>query len=253
MKQNNLVKQITLSGLLLALVIICTRLLSLQNIPVIPFVRISLGPALIVFTSLYLGPISGLIVGAASDILGIVLFPNALGYSINPLFTVIYGLLGLFPWFIYQLIKKVNSEKITFSFLPAILGLLCGFVVLFVCLNDSMTLFGKTYEFLTWHKWVISIGVIVLSALTLFLLMLTKHQLEKKYGEGTTDVYHIAVTVTIVEIIVMLIGNTLVKTFYFEVDFLVVLFSQAIVFFIDIPLNTFVCALLMRLIQKVNL
>ena len=71
------VQKITLSALFLALIIILTRITPLQNIPVIPWIRISLGPALIIFSSLILGPIYGAIVGALSDILGIVLFPNA--------------------------------------------------------------------------------------------------------------------------------------------------------------------------------
>ena len=84
------VQRIAIGGLLLALIIIFTRFLSFQNIPLIPFVRISIGPALIIFASLLLGPIYGGIIGGLSDILGILLVPNALGYSINPFFTLIY-------------------------------------------------------------------------------------------------------------------------------------------------------------------
>ena len=57
------VQKITLSGIFLALVIIFTRFLAIQYIPVIPFVRISLGPALIIFSSLLLGPVYGGIIG----------------------------------------------------------------------------------------------------------------------------------------------------------------------------------------------
>lgn len=249
--KNNIVRQITLSALILSLTIICTRLLSIQNIPVIPFVRISLGPALIIFTSIFIGPVSGLVVGAASDILGIVLFPNALGYSINPLFTVVYGLLGLLPYFIFKLSKKLNKNTINLSIITAILGCLCVFVTIFMSLNSSITLFGKTYQFLTWHKaliislsWVLSIAVVTV------IYFINKHLL-KKYGGDMIDTYPIAVASIVSELIVLLILNSIVKVLFFEVDFLFVFFAQAVVFFIDVPLNTFVVTLLGILYKKV--
>ena len=248
---NNVVRQITLSALILALTIICTRLLSLQNIPIIPFVRVSLGPALIIFTSIFLGPIAGLVVGAASDILGIVLFPNALGYSINPLFTVVYGLLGLLPFFIFKLAKMVKKNSINFAIITAILGCLCVFVTIFMSLNSSITLFGKTYEFLTWHKALVIVLSWVLSAGTVVAIFFTNRHFEKKYEEDTINVYPIAVASVLVELVVMLILNTIVKVMFFEVDFLFVFFAQAVVFFIDIPLNTFVVSLLGVLYKKV--
>lgn len=249
---NNIVRQITLSALILSLTIICTRLLSLQNIPIIPFVRISIGPALIIFTSIFLGPIPGLVVGAASDILGIVLFPNALGYSINPLFTVVYGLLGLLPFFIFKLAKMIKKNSVNFAIISIILGSLCVFATIFIILNSSIVLFGKTYEFLTWHKvlvitlsWVLSIGTVIA-------VFFTNKHFEKKYGEDTVQTYPIAVSLVITELIVMLILNTIVKAVFFEVDFLFVFFAQAVVFFIDIPLNTFVVSLLGVLYKKVE-
>ncbi len=248
---NNLVRQITLSALVLSLTIICTRLLSIQNIPLVPFVRISIGPALIIFASIFIGPISGLVVGAASDILGIVLFPNALGYSINPLFTVVYGLLGLLPFFIFKGVKLIKKNYINFSIITAILGCICVFVTIFMCLNDSIILFGKTYEFLLWHKVLIICLSWLLSALTVVVIFLTDKHLIKKYGEDVANVYPIAVASIIVEFVVMLILNTIVKTIFFEVDFLFVFFAQTIVFFIDIPLNTFVVSLLGVLYKKV--
>lgn len=248
---NNVVRQITLSALILSLTIICTRLLSIQNIPIIPFVRISIGPALIIFASIFLGPIAGLIIGAASDILGIVLFPNALGYSINPLFTVVYGLLGLLPFFIFKFAKMIKKNSINFAIITAILGSLCAFVTIFMCLNSSIVLFGKTYEFLTWHKALIIVLSWVLSAGTIVALIFTNKHFVKKYGEDTVNVYPIAISATIIELVVMLILNTIVKVMFFEVDFLFVFFAQAVVFFIDIPLNTFVVSLLGVLFKKV--
>lgn len=250
--KNNVVQKITVSALLLALTIICTRLLSIQNIPIIPFVRISLGPALIIFTSIFVGPIPGLVVGAASDILGIVLFPNALGYSINPFFTIVYGLLGLLPYFTFRATNLVKKNSINFTIISAILGCLFVFVTVFIFLNSEIVLFNKTYTFLLWHKFLISGLSLLFSVGTLFAVYFTNRNLVKKYGEDQVHTYPIAIAVIIVELFVMLILNSLVKALFFEVDFLFVFFSQAVVFFIDIPLNTFVVALLGVITRKVS-
>ena len=89
------IQKITMAAVMIVLTIIFTRLLSIQNIPVIPFVRISLGPAVVILASLILGPIYGGIVGGAADILGIVLFPN--GFDINPILTIVYAASGVLP------------------------------------------------------------------------------------------------------------------------------------------------------------
>lgn len=248
---NRIVRDITVSALLLALTIICTRLLSIQDIPIIPFVRISIGPALIIFTSIFIGPVYGLVVGAASDILGIVMFPNALGYPINPFFTAVYGLLGLLPYFIFKLAKTINKKSINFAIITAILGCLCIFATIFISLNSSIILFGKTYEFLTWHKALIISLSWVLSAGTVVAIYFINRHLEQKYGEDVAETYPIAVVAVLVELVVMLILNTIVKVIFFQVDFLFVFFSQAVVFFINIPLNTFVVSLLGVLYKKV--
>lgn len=254
MIKTNLIQKITLSGLLLALTIIFTRFLSIQNIPVIPFVRISIGPSLIILTSLLLGPICGAVVGAGSDILGIVMVPNALGYSINPLFTLVYGLLGVLPWFIYWLIKRIKNPQIALiSFVSASAALL-AFITVFLCLNSEITLFGKTYAFETWHKiLIIAICAVLTVGMTLGIFFFHRY-LTKKNPDYEEQVYNIAFTCLIVEILIMLILNSVVKALFFEIDFLFVFFAQGIVFFIDITLNTIVVTFLMliakRLIQN---
>ena len=250
MIKTSLIQKITLSGLLLALTIIFTRFLSIQNIPIIPFVRISIGPALIILTSLLLGPICGLIVGAGSDILGIVLVPNALGYSINPLFTLVYGLLGVLPWFIYFLAKRIKNPQIALvSFVLVVLAL-STFVGVFLGFNNSITLFGKDYHFEFYQKIIIlSICVALSIAMILAIFFFDRH-LRKTKQDYEGQVYSIALTCLIVEVFVMLILNSIVKALFFEIDFLVIFFSQAVVFFIDVTINTVVVTLLMLLAKR---
>ncbi len=233
------VAKISLSGLILALVIVFTRFLSIQNIPVIPFVRISIGPALIIFSSIFLGPLYGAVIGGASDILGILLVPNALGYAINPWFTLIYTVLGILPWCFFKLFKLIKNEKASFIGVVAILAALYAFVLIYGLTQD---LGLKTYI-----KIIIFVSVFVLLAGTAVGLFF----INRKMKDGVVPVNIVAMTVLLSEILVMLIANSIVKSIFFEVNFFVVFFSASIVFFIDIPLNTVVVSYLLKLANKV--
>lgn len=246
----SIVHKICLTGLLLALTIICTRLLSIQNIPIIPFVRISFGPALIIFSSLLLGPLCGAIVGAGSDILGIVLFPNSLGYGINPFFTIVYGLLGIFPWVIYYFVKNIKNKKITAISMFSFMFALWVFILVFLMSHDQISVMGKEYIFEVWHKWLIIGLSFALSIATGLAIYFTNKMMERKFNDDDIKTYSIAICCLICEVILMLILNSIVKTFVYEVDFLFVFFAQAVVFFIDVPLNTFVATYLLLLTKR---
>lgn len=240
------VQKITLSGLLIALVIIFTRFLSIQNIPVMPFVRISLGPALIIFSSILLGPIYGMAVGSLSDILGILLRPNELGYSINPLYTIVYGLLGLLPGLLIILIKKIQSEKLLFFVNIITLGALFLFVTIF-------TLFDIISTFEIYQKILIIVITLLLMIGTFFGIRFIDRYLKKKSEDTPLDysVYHISFVSLIVEFFVLLILNSIVKAFMFEVSFLLVFFMQGIVFFINIALDSLFVTYLLFISRKV--
>lgn len=249
---GNIVKKITLSGLLIALVIIVTRLFSIQNIPVAPFVRISLGPALIIFSSIYLGPIYGLVVGACSDIFGILIFQNVLGYGINPLFTLVYGLLGLLPYFIFKAFKNIKNSKINFCIFCSILAALFLFVIVYLFTNNSITLSGKTYTLLLWQKFTIIGVLLVLSILIIIALFYTNRLFMKKYQQDNLATYPIGISALICEVLIMLILNSIFKSFFFSIDLLFILAVQAVVLFIDVPLNTFITTYLLFVIGKIQ-
>lgn len=242
------VHKITLSGLLLALTIILTRITPLQNFPLIPWIRISLGPSLIIFTSILLGPIYGAIVGAGSDILGIVLFPNSLGYGINPLFTLVYGLLGVLPWLLYFLIKKVHVRFLEIGLVGGVSILVFVALIYFIFFSPTI---AANYSFELWHKILIVSIAFVLFVATVILLFAIERYYKNKYGELASP-FKVAFVVLVSEVLLMLLLNSFVKTFTFEVNFWIIFFAQAIVFFIDVPLNTFVVEGLLLLTYRIK-
>lgn len=242
------VQKITLSGLLLALTIILTRVTPLQNFPLIPWVRISLGPSLIIFSSILLGPIYGAIVGAGSDILGIVLFPNSLGYSINPLFTLVYGLLGVLPWLLYFLVKKLQVRFLEIGLVGGVSILVFLALVYFIFFSPTI---AANYSFELLHKiLIVSIAFVLLITTTILLFAIERYY-KKKYGELASP-FKVAFVCLVSEVLLMLLLNSFVKTFTFGVNFWIIFFAQAIVFFIDVPLNTFVVEGLLLLTYRIK-
>lgn len=246
------VQKITLSGIFIALVIILTRFLAIQYIPVIPFVRISLGPALIIFSSLLLGPIYGGVIGGLSDFLGILLVPNPQGFSINPFITLIYVLVGILPWLTLALIKKIKLTKSAPYVFYGTLSAIWLFVLLFLIFNDNITLYGATYQFNTLSKAMIIIISFVFTALMGVAIFYTNRYFIKKdiNGKLLASPYQVAFVTLVTEVLLMLLLGSTIKSFFFGVDFLFVFFAQAIVLFINIPLNTFVVSYLLQLSSR---
>lgn len=242
------IHKITIGAILLVLIIIFTRVLAIGNIEPIPFLRISIGPSLIILSSLLLGPIYGCAIGALSDILGIVMFPN--NYSINPLFTLVYGLFGLCPWLLYYAIKRIKNEKILFGISAAILLSLCLFVTFFLAFVSDFNLFGTDYHLDLWARILVIVLSYVLSAITMLSIFFIGRYFKKKDGNHP-EVNKIAFVAIINNVLWMLILNSIIKTFFFDVSFLIIFFSQAIMFFFDAVVATFVVTYLLLLLFKI--
>ena len=241
--RNNPVIKICLSGLFLALTIIFTRFFSLQNIPFLPFVRISIGPSLIIFSSLLLGPFYGAIVGGGSDILGILLVPSS-AYGVNPWFTIVYVFLGILPWCFYKLSFILKREKLSLIIFIFLLIALLTFIGIYGFSNEEIN--NQIYSIET--KLIVFFTLVILSTLMVFLIVIIS-----KNSSSKARTFKIALTSFLSELIVMLILNSIVKSLFFEIDFLIIFFFQTLVFFIDVPLNTFVVSFLMTIVDKTNL
>ncbi len=246
------VQKITLSGILLALIIIFTRFLALQYIPFLPFIRISIGPALIIFSSILLGPLYGGLLGGLSDLLGILLVPNPQGFMINPFIILLYTILGILPYFVFKLIKKVKSQKkLALSFYISLFAIWV-FIFLFLMINHEITLYGKVYPFdLLTKVLIISLSFLFLSLMSVGIFFIHKHLSKKDNPKKNLLItYQLAFVSLVSEVSLMLILGSIIKTFFFELDFLFIFFSQAVVLFINIPLNTLVVSYLLNLFDK---
>lgn len=244
----SLTAKICLAAIFMVLATICQKVLAINYIPVIPFLRISLGgPAIIIFSSILLGPWFGLLVGAGSDILGYFIF-DPKNNMFFPQITAIYALLGLSAYFIFWLVKKAISEKVIKIVFPTFVGLLLAAVLLVVWLVPTLHLYGSTYQLVLWQKLTFT-GVLVL--LTAFLLVFIILYARKNQQ---INIYKVAFSLLIIEILVMVMFGTLMKGSAFGfATYPMILICQIIVLFINVPLNTVLISLLSNIIKKRNI
>ena len=243
------IQKICLSGLFIALIMILNKVVAINYIPVLPFVRVSLGgTALLIFASFLLGPIFGGIVGGVSDILGYFIF-DPKTYGMFPQITLIYVLLGIAPYYVFCLIRQIKNKKAIILVEYGVFAAIFAFISVFLFTHNSFTLYGETYTLELYQK-----AIILVSALSLFsIIVFTNVFVDKKLKntENYFNVYQVSFSVFLVELIIVLMFGSIMKSWAFGFSlFLVILFTQSILMFINIPLNTYLCLLIMRISRK---
>ena len=236
---NKAVRKITISALLLALTVICLKVIAIN--PGFSFVRVSLGPALIIFSSLFLGPVYGGVVGAGSDLLGAFVFPTG---EYQPLFTLVYGLLGVLPWFLNFILKRINNRKFTAIF----------FNFLLICWSIATVLTVWLYPQINEMNLKIiysSVGVALAIGTIISLFFISKH-FQNKFPEYDNKFYRYALICLICEIVLMVFGNSLVKSIHFSQPYMLMVEWMALISFINIPINSFGSYYLEILLSKIR-
>ena len=217
---------------------------AVNYIPVLPFVRISFGgPALIIFSSILLGPWFGLLVGAASDIVGFYIFdPKTMGSAPFFQITFIYALLGFGSFFIYKFFSKINNDKTMLLIEIVVFSILLVSLILFSILDYQVDL-SVVYRIL------IPVVSFTLLALTLFTQIFVSRYFKKR--EIEINVMNIGFSCFVIEMLIMVAFGVLMKTWAFlSSSFLIILVSQIIVAFFNIPLNTFLVSYIMYLSNR---
>ncbi len=245
------IEKIALSGLFIALVTILQKVIAVNYISAIPFVRISFGGcAIIILSSVVLGPWYGLLVGAASDLLGYFIFdPKTMG--IFPQITAIYAVLGFLSFFVFKLVQCIRNTKLMVIIEYIILLSLALAVSLYVSLNDSLTLYSSTYILEIWQK--ITIPCVVVGLIILFLVVTRLFIVffKKKKIELSISVRQISFSLFVIELLIMILFGSLMKGFAFGFNtYPVILLSQIIVGIFNIVLNTLLLPYMLMIFKR---
>ncbi len=220
-KSLSVTQKITLTAMLLVLDIVATHIIRTPMLGNLPFIRLSLGPAVVMYASLLLGPFYGAIVGGAGDLLGILIFSGIEG-QINFLLTVVYTLLGILPWALEKATRhfRESLQKPYFLF-GAVLLLLVFLACLFYAFPATKDYFANGFG--TIAAWIEPL-ILALTALfdiaAFFGLFFTNRFFEKNKGEldGLPSPYETAMIAFLIEISLMMCLKPL--AFYLFYNFL---------------------------------
>ena len=242
-------QRICLTGLFIAITAILQKVLAINYIPVVPFLRISLGgPAMIIFSSIFLGPIYGMVVGALSDILGYFLFdPKSMGFF--PQITAIYLVLGLVSFFVFLAFKNIKNAKIMLIIEGGSFLAIIGGITAFIFLKPNLQLYGSTYTLLLWQKILIPSALFVL----LVGLFVTSILFERHFKKDSLPMNPINISFScfVIEVLVMVAFGTLMKGLAFGfATYPMILICQLIVLGVNVPLNTWLITLLLRITNR---
>jgi len=245
------IQKICLAGLFAALACILNKVLAINYLPAVPFVRISFGgPAIIIFSSIFLGPFYGAAVGGLSDFLGYLIF-DIRQYSYSPTITCTYILLGLLPYFIFLLVKRFKNEKklaICTYFLMGIIGIGAS---LFLILNNTISWWGKEYNIELWMKILFPCLTFLLLGFLIFFTEFSNKKLSKKEGL-IYNPYQVSLSCFIIELFIMTLFGSFMKSLMpFTLDlFPLILYFQFLTLFFNVFMNSLVTTSLLSITRK---
>ena len=232
------IQKICLTGLFIALAVICQKVMAVNYIPALPFVRVSFcGPALIIFASVILGPFYGMIVGAASDLLGYLIFDP----RTNPMFiqiTLIYAVLGFASYFVFSFVRSIANKKLMLGIEIGTLLVIWTAATVFLITNAKVEL-------------VFKIIVPIASGLLFIGLILFSIFFKGKEDNPFISPLHICFASFICDFLFLLWFGSLMKAWAFGFNIFITIFlCQALVMFVNVVLDTFFISTFQRFTKK---
>ena len=235
------INKICLTGLFIALATILQKVLAVNYLPALPFLRVSFGgPALIIFSSILLGPIYGAVVGAGSDFLGYFVFDLS-GRAFAPQITAIYALLGFLAYFVFYGVKAIKNKMAIFVIEDII------FAACFAWLTYFLVTYSYPPEF-TWIRVVgpISLGVLFIGLVTFLLIFNKKGNIPLGH-----NVFQISLCAFILDALVLVAFGTYMKAIVFGMEsYPIIVVCQVIVMFFNVTISTIVLCILLKLCKK---
>ena len=233
------IQKICLAGLFVALITILQKVVAINYLAFAPFIRVSFGgPALIMFSSILLGPIYGALIGMASDLLGYFVF-DIKAYPLFPQVTAIYTLLGFGAYFIFSFVQSIKNRKALSLIEIITLALIWVGVSLYVILSSKIKLFSSTYAVPLLSKILVPLVLgLMFVGIVLFSLLF-----KGKEENPIMSPLQICFASFICDLFIIVIFGSIMKAWAFGfATFLAIILCQAMVMFINVTLDTlFIC------------
>ena len=241
------IQKICLAGLFIALIVILQKVVAINYLAFAPFVRISFGgPALIIFASILLGPIYGGLIGAASDLLGYLIFDPRM-YPPYLQITAIYTFLGIASYFVFSIVFSIKNKKALSIIEMVTMAIIWLAVSLYVILSKQITLFSSTYDVPLLSKILIPsiLGVMFVG------IILFSHLYKPKDEHPYMSPLHICFGSFICDLFIIVLFGSIMKAWAFGfATFLAIILCQAMVMFINVALDTLFISAFQRFTKK---
>ena len=247
----SILQRMTLTALMIAFYMVSTRFIM---VPVTPYVRLSAGVAILIFSSILLGPISGAVIGIAGDLIGIAISPY-LGMAYNPFMTISYGLMGATPGLIMILFRKIKAKDLIYSILFfVLLGAIVVSLTVYMVTANEVELFNHVFKFNLAARIVVPIiATLLMGLFGLFTYLLNK-RFKKRREEypNLPSPYQVSFIVVVIEVVFTLFINVFCKMWLMEIkSFELIFFPSLFIAFIYLPVNTLIVTYLCLLAAKV--
>jgi len=230
MKNMFTVKKITSAAILTALATLSTILFKLIPMGNLSLLRFSLTPALVVFSSLTLGPVLGAVVGVASDLIPAVIAPTG---AINIFITIVYGVLGILPWVLEFLTKKIRTSlKRPYFFYGAVALIYVGVSIPMFVSSFFEDKFG---EYAVFARVFSLILLLIVSVLCCVVVTITNKKYEKNILETSSmpSPNEVALIALFCELVVMCAGKSLAFNIVYGIDYWIAFYT----IFLGLPIN----------------
>lgn len=239
----SLTKKICLSGILMALIIIFNKVLAVNYI--IPFARISFGSiALIIFTSITLGPIYGLIIAGGADIIGYFLF-DASSFGWFPQITLTYVVMGFVPFFLYKFVTLIKNKKLIMAVEYSFFAVILALITIFFLTSKEINLVTSVRTLELYERILYpSLAFLFFVSIVIFNTLIDK---KVKNDDIDINIYQISFIVFIVEVAINLLFGGLMKAWAFGFNLLIPIYLvQAVIMFFNIPYNSYLIFVIMK-------
>lgn len=243
--------KICFCALFIALTIILSRFFSLPGLFGLPFLKISFANSVVLFSSFYLGPLRGLIVGGASDCLGAILFPQGGGF--NPLYTIPALLTGLFPFLFYKFLKFSKLEKKIPFVLIFILSFFSLFTLFYFIFNDYLVSGSKSYYIDLWQKIVLVLLAFILSIIYIVTIIYIKYKFKDKKVNKNYNIYSLATSMFLTYFLIKIPIGSLIMTFLLNYSFLFIFFLRLLTGFFTCIVHSIIVIVALNVSSQFNM
>lgn len=249
-QKQSILYKISFCALFTSLTIILSRFFSLPGLFGLPFLKISFANSVVLFSSFYLGPIWGMVVGGLSDTLGAILFPQ--GGAYNPIFTIPALLTGLFPYLFYKLFHKIKIDKKFPISLSALLLIFSTFVTIMLALNDDILSGKRVYSFSLEMKIafiVLSFGLSIIYIIGAFFI---KNKFKNSKLNNNFDIYELISAMFFTYMVIKNPISSIISAFILNYDFLFILFTKLLTGFFTCLVHSMIVMVLLNISLMFN-